>query len=408
MKFLLLRNFLVAYGGAERTLLEQAAYLAEKGHAVHIATFTLDKGRIPPPYPCPLEELSRTGGILAHAWRLRRVVRRFEPDAVFVHENGHIPLFLATLLGRRYRMVLLRHDTFMWHWGRDLKASLLRRKKVKQILGMLEGHREFGSDVFQRLGFTGRLRAEANAVMDHLATRRANVIATLTEQGRSEIELLYGRAAEIVREGVDMSFFNPSRRPCSVEDVRRRWGMRPEDKVILTVNRLDPRKRIPLLLEAVQRMGPSERGIRLIVVGDGPERQALEETAGRLGLNGSVLFTGFVDNETLYDFYLACNVFAFPAWTGYGLGPLEALGMGKQVVVSEDAGVQEVIRRHPGVYVSRPKVEEFAAKLSQALESPQRVPRDEVAREMDNSNYWRRLLELAEAPSTGPEHRSRM
>jgi glycosyltransferase involved in cell wall biosynthesis len=104
---------------------------------------------------------------------------------------------------------------------------------------------------------------------------------------------------------------------------------------VLSVGRLDPTKRVDLLLRAAAER-PS---LQLVVAGDGPERGRLEELARELGLDGRVSFAGRVDNSELTDLYARClAVYYAPVDEDSGLVPYEAFLSTKPVITTRDAG----------------------------------------------------------------------
>jgi glycosyltransferase involved in cell wall biosynthesis len=126
---------------------------------------------------------------------------------------------------------------------------------------------------------------------------------------------------------------------------------------VLSVNRLDRAKRIDLLIEAA-KLDPT---LRVVVTGDGPDRERLERLAS--GLNGQIEFTGRVDDEQLADLYARClAVFYAPVDEDYGMVPFEAFLSEKPVVTTTDAGGPlEIVRdRETGVVVA-PEPREVAA-----------------------------------------------
>ena len=118
---------------------------------------------------------------------------------------------------------------------------------------------------------------------------------------------------------------------------------------VLSVNRLDRAKRIDLLIEAAR----SEPSLRIVIAGDGPDRERLERLAG--GLNGQVEFTGRVEDDALADLYARClAVYYAPVDEDFGMVPYEAFLSAKPVVTTADAGGPlEVVRdRETGVVVA--------------------------------------------------------
>ena len=81
---------------------------------------------------------------------------------------------------------------------------------------------------------------------------------------------------------------------------------------VVTLGRLTTQKRIPILIEAVNRLAAMGYAVPLTVVGDGPERPALERLVTELGLRSIVRFTGQVEPERVPDVLDDADVFAFP------------------------------------------------------------------------------------------------
>ncbi len=107
------------------------------------------------------------------------------------------------------------------------------------------------------------------------------------------------------------------------------------DDFILSVNRLDRAKRIDLLLEAAA----AEPGLRVVIAGDGPDRERLERLARDRGLNGRAEFAGRVSDERLADLYARClGVYYAPVDEDFGMVPFEAFLSEKPVLTTTDAG----------------------------------------------------------------------
>ena len=104
---------------------------------------------------------------------------------------------------------------------------------------------------------------------------------------------------------------------------------------VLSVNRLDRAKRIDLLLEAAA-LDPF---LRVVVTGEGPDRERLERLAAERGLNGRAEFTGRVGDEELAALYGRClAVYYAPVDEDFGMVPYEAFLSEKPVLTTTDAG----------------------------------------------------------------------
>jgi glycosyltransferase involved in cell wall biosynthesis len=119
---------------------------------------------------------------------------------------------------------------------------------------------------------------------------------------------------------------------------------------ILFVGRLVPRKGVATLVEAVAAL-PPELNARLEIVGQGPEREAIEAQAARLGLGGRVALLGRVSDSDLQEAYLRADVFVLPSvldqrgdTEGLGVVLLEAMNARVPVIASEVGGITDIVR----------------------------------------------------------------
>jgi glycosyltransferase involved in cell wall biosynthesis len=131
---------------------------------------------------------------------------------------------------------------------------------------------------------------------------------------------------------------------------------------LLSVNRLDRAKRIDLLLEAAA-LDPT---LEIVIAGDGPDRQRLEELARDRGLDGRARFAGRVSAAELAELYGRClAVYYAPVDEDYGMVPFEAFLSEKPVLTTTDAGgpLEIVADRETGLVVS-PEAAEIARAAS--------------------------------------------
>lgn len=136
--------------------------------------------------------------------------------------------------------------------------------------------------------------------------------------------------------------------PERAKAVREHYGL-GGGFVALSLGRLVKRKGFDTLIEAVAVMRKRGAAVTLAIVGDGPERKALEELAWRHGVVEQVRFLGKVSGAELPDIYAACNVFAQAPRSegadveGFGTVFLEANLMGKPVIGSRSGGVPDAV-----------------------------------------------------------------
>jgi glycosyltransferase involved in cell wall biosynthesis len=142
---------------------------------------------------------------------------------------------------------------------------------------------------------------------------------------------------------------------------------------VLSVGRLDPLKRVDLLLHAAAL----EPRLEAVVAGDGPDRARLEALSGELGLDGRVRFAGRVSEAELTDLYAACRaVYYAPVDEDFGMVPIEAYRSGKPVVTTTDAGGPlDFVRPGSTGWVVEPDAAALAGAFAEMLDGDETVRR---------------------------------
>lgn len=137
---------------------------------------------------------------------------------------------------------------------------------------------------------------------------------------------------------------------------------------ILSVGRLSHEKGHDVLLRAFARMAVGGAPVRLMLVGDGPERRALESLAQELGIASSVEFTGVLLDEALAAEMRAADLFVLPSRSeGFGVALIEALATGLPVVATRSGGPQDIVQGGDGVLVEPGDVAALAEGLSEVV-----------------------------------------
>ncbi|MBE2215089.1 MAG: glycosyltransferase family 1 protein [Opitutaceae bacterium] len=141
---------------------------------------------------------------------------------------------------------------------------------------------------------------------------------------------------EVVSRGVDTALFSPARRS---EDLRRSWGAAPGAPVFLYVGRIAKEKNIELAVQGFLAARVHHADARFVLVGDGPEREALQARYPEFH------FAGMQRGEALAAHYASGDVFLFPSVTEtFGNVVTEALASGLVVVTYDYAAGREHIR----------------------------------------------------------------
>lgn len=152
-----------------------------------------------------------------------------------------------------------------------------------------------------------------------------------------------------------------------LEDSRLLLGLSSEDQIVGTVARLIPSKGVKTLLEAISLITKILPRLHLVVVGDGRERNRLEQYSKRLGLESKVHFLGWRDDVP--GLMAGWDCFALPSLSeGFSLSVLEAMASRLPVVVSDLPALREaVVPGKGGLVVIPGNAPELAAALLHVL-----------------------------------------
>ncbi len=146
---------------------------------------------------------------------------------------------------------------------------------------------------------------------------------------------------EVIHNAISLARFDPSH--IDKTAVRRELGVAEDDVLIGTVGKLHKGKGVYELLRAVAPIAKEGSPVKLLFVGDGPERGALEKEAARLMIRDKVFFAGIrLDVERLYA---AMDIFALPSYNeGMPTVLVEAMAMKIPVIATPVGGIPEIIR----------------------------------------------------------------
>jgi phosphatidylinositol alpha 1,6-mannosyltransferase len=259
-----------------------------------------------------------------------RRLKAFAPDIIHVAVAPDILGFTAWRAAKRWNITLVgsyhtRYEEYLQHygcaaWSKPLLSAYLRRfyAACRQVYVPSESM----ADALRRDGFRDNL-------------------------------VLWPR-------GVDLAQFNPGRRSTA---WRARLGIGDSDIVVLHVSRLVREKQTATLAATIRLL--EQRGIphRSVIVGDGPEKAALQQLLPRTA------FLGFLQGDMLSEAYASADLFMFPSETEtFGNVTLEAMASGLVCVCADATGSRSlVLQDETGFCVAPRDATAFADRLAQLI-----------------------------------------
>jgi len=150
---------------------------------------------------------------------------------------------------------------------------------------------------------------------------------------------------------------------------RELLGLEMGVKYLISVGRMVERKGYKLLLNAVSLI--KDDALRLIIVGDGPQRQELVKLAGKLGLGDRVIFTGFVSEEIKFQFLAVSDIYILSSYhEGFGIVLQEAMQVGLPIITSNNGGQKDfVINGNNGIYFESGNMQDMCDKIKYLLDN---------------------------------------
>lgn len=354
-----------AKGGVERRVWEIACRLVSQGNSVDLLVpkvwhgpSTIERQGVRIRGVCRESQLYKRSGrrswlsSIRHAVGVQRALRRSTYDVVDCQTPAHPAALVARMSTRRRRGV--RH-VITWHeaWGDHWLA-------------------EYGL-----LGHGGRF-------VERLVARMHALHISVSAATSADLESIGVVTGEVVEAAVDLA---------AIDAIAPR-----HEAEILYVGRLVPSKNVTLLLNSLAFLVGGGLSPRLVIVGDGPERNHLQRISSELGLEDLVVFKGTLDRwEDVIALMKGSKVLALPSVReGFGMVALEASACGTPIVTtdhSRNAARGLVEAGHTG-FVVAPNPGDFGAALRQILEENDlRSEMGAAARASVGSGSWADVAE---------------
>ncbi len=283
--------------------------------------------------------------------RLAKVIEQIKPDVLHAHSpalNGLAALPVA----RRYRLPLIYEVRAFWEDAAVDHGTTRENSLRYRLTRALETH-----------------------VLKH-----ADAVTCICEGLRSDI-VARGIPAEkvtVIPNAVDIEQFSLGGEPDPA--LKAQLGL-ANAHVLGFIGSFYAYEGLALLLDALPIMSAQTPGIRVLLVGGGPQEQALKAQAQTLGITNYVVFTGRVPHAEVNRYYDLIDVLVYPRLSMRltelvtPLKPLEAMAQGHLFVASDVGGHRELIRDgETGVLFRAGDADDLAAKTLALLNQPERRP----------------------------------
>ncbi len=301
--------------------------------------------RFPYFYPTKLERLCYDGGILENM--KKSFLAKVQVPFLLLSEYFHIVKIIKKE----------KIDFIHAHWivPQGFLAALIR--KFYKIPYITTAH---AGDVFP-------LRKSSMKKIAAFALNNASFITANSSFTRNSILMISNsKNIEVIPMGVDLTDFNPKKKDSS---IRKKYGI--QNEFLLFVGRLAEKKGVEYLIKAMPDVLNKLPNAKLLIVGDGSEKEKLTNLTNELNLKNNVIFAGKIKNDDLPKLYATADVFVGPSIVtekgdteGLGVVFLEAIASGTCVIGTNVGGIPDIIKTNEtGILVE----EKNPAQLASAI-----------------------------------------
>ncbi len=204
------------------------------------------------------------------------------------------------------------------------------------------------------------------------------------------------RYTNVVAPGVDTTAFNPN---VNGSRIRQKLGL--EDIPLLVhVGRVSKEKNLELIFRAIPHIKKEKPDVKLMVVGDGPAKSYYEDLAKQMKLESDIIFTGFVPDAELPQYFAAGDAFVIASsFETLGIVMIEALATGTPVAGLNHRVIPEVIKNGHNGYLFEHDSEDCAKQVLATLNCDDQIRKNavEISKAYDNIEAGKKLIEVYKA-----------
>jgi glycosyltransferase involved in cell wall biosynthesis len=231
------------------------------------------------------------------------------------------------------------------------------------------------STVYAMGEFRRAAKRRSDRLLDAACAALPNHVIAVCEAVRDDLVRRVNMKASdisVVHTGIDAP---PAVASVQIDALRKSWSISDGDSLVLTLSRLSYEKGIDTLIEAAARLKSTHPRTRIVVVGDGPDRDALRQQIDSAGLRETVRLAGF--SADVWPALAAADIVCIPSKSeGMPNVLLEAMVMNKPVVATRVGGIPEAIEHESsGLIVDAQRPDQLANALARLIDDRQLADR---------------------------------
>lgn len=285
--------------------------------------------------------------------RLNEIIEKTNPDLVIcVNPYPLVYTFILHIVKRScYKIIVIMHSTIMPNKYKDLLTKLFYRyiiNKANKVIFVCKNQMEYWHEKYK----------------------------------------INPKDSYYIYNGVDTKKFSTQMCMNERKIFRKRIGINDNDYVVCICATLSSAKRHVDLIDAIALLRKDGTYIKILIVGDGPERQNIEKYINERSMDDSVIFTGF--QTDIRPFVEICDIFSIVSSSveTFSIAILEAMAMSKPIIASDIGGAREQVLNDKNGYLFQAKdVNDLANKIRKVLEKNENNRMGIMSRELVVCNF---------------------
>ncbi len=215
----------------------------------------------------------------------------------------------------------------------------------------------------------GKLVRTIYHILEKYALKKANALIAVdavTQDFYSNLYPQFKHKINIIPTGVNTKLFYPIEK----KESRKKIGFNKSDKIIIYVGRIEPPKRLDIILKAFRIIVQQDENYRLVIVGDGVLMSEIKELSSKLNLNNNIRFMGVRKRNELPLLFNTANVSILVSENeGSPLSVKESLACGVPVIANAVGDISEIVKdSYNGYIVNLEDINDISNKIKLAVE----------------------------------------
>ena len=279
--------------------------------------------------------------------------KNLKKNQIVIVQSGFKDIYLVSLLKKIKTILFLHHPYFNSLDHFDLLSEIHRknRKKFIKTGENIKFYNKLRNKARKKSNF---FKINLNAILIYFSFKRANNVVVLSEYGKKEKKEIFNINAVYIPPAISKVF---------IDEARKNNELKKENQIIY-FGRLSREKRVDVLIKAYKTLNIDAE---LKIIGDGEELENLKLLACD---NNKIKFTGFLEDDKLFNEIKKSKLMITLEWADYNLTVYESIILGTRVLFGKTFGVEKNDQKlidNKMLFYCEPNVNEVAEKIKKIV-----------------------------------------